>query len=171
MFIEGCLEKLLEHFVIVHQTGDAKQFGDFDRLSRKQETLPSSLKERYYLRKFVHHDELGLILKEATFVISRSGINTVSELLMFQKPSLLIPLPFSQKNEQLKNALYLKKAGLAEVAEQDSLTPEALFELVMTMQKNKSAYGVRKEILATIKKDAAAEILNIVYDLAKKTNP
>ena len=32
VLIEGCLRKLLRSIRIIHQTGDAKEYGDFDRL-------------------------------------------------------------------------------------------------------------------------------------------
>src|SRR5581483_2708185 len=43
LLVEETLEKLLEKFLITHQTGDAKQYNDFARLEKKKDSLPASL--------------------------------------------------------------------------------------------------------------------------------
>lgn len=140
LLLDGCLERLLEKFVLVHQTGDAQEYKDFDWLSDRKNILPEKLQKRYILTKFVEPQETGSILKKATVVIARAGINTVSELLYFGKPALLIPLPFSQGNEQRVNAHFLKKQGLGEVFEQESLTSEKLYEHILSMITHKDRY-------------------------------
>ncbi|MBI3070192.1 MAG: UDP-N-acetylglucosamine--N-acetylmuramyl-(pentapeptide) pyrophosphoryl-undecaprenol N-acetylglucosamine transferase, partial [Candidatus Levybacteria bacterium] len=135
LLVEGCLEKLLQKYKIIHQTGDAQKYRDFERLQKLKDTFGRKLKARCHLTKFINPEEVGSTLSQATLVVSRSGINTITELLFFGKPSLLIPLSFSQDNEQLKNASFLKEAGLAEVAPQDSLSSVALYELIIAMIK------------------------------------
>lgn len=162
MLLDGCLEKLLQKFVIVHQTGDAKEYGDFDQLSQKRDSLPIQLQKRYILIKFIDPYELGSILQKATLVVARSGINTVSELLYFGKPTLFIPLPISAGNEQLENALFFKKQGLGEVFAQDSLTSEKLYEHIVSMIAHKDRYEKNahraRELLHT---DAVNNIIHV----------
>lgn len=160
--IVPCLEKLLQKFVIVHQTGDAKEYGDFDQLSKKRDAFSPHLQKRYILTKFVDPYELGSILQKASLVVARSGINTVSEMLYFGKPTLFIPLPISAGNEQLENALFFKKQGLGEVFTQDSLTSEKLYEHIISMVAHKDRYEknakLTKQLLYT---DAAINILSV----------
>ena len=40
---------------------------------------------------------------------------TVSELIVMQKPSILLPLPWATDNHQQSNAEYLKNLGASEV--------------------------------------------------------
>lgn len=162
VFIEGCLEKLLQKYVVVHQTGDAQTYADYDRLLLKKNQLSDTLQKRYILTKFVAAEELGSILKKTTLVIARSGINTVSEMLYFEKPTLFIPLPFSQGNEQHENALFFKRQGLGEVFAQTSLTAEKLYEHIVSMVTHKERYeqkGKSAKSLITI--DAAQNILAV----------
>lgn len=164
LLIEECLERLLKNYQIIHQTGDAKSFKDFDRLEKKKASLTPELQKRYTLNKFVDSVEVLDILKKADLVISRAGINTITELLYFGKPSLLIPLPYGQHNEQLTNALFVKKIGLAEVAEQKDLTDERLYEMVATMMQDLQKYTKHsKAATELIHLDAAEKILTVVF--------
>ncbi len=169
MLIEECLEKLLQKYTLVHQTGDAKEFGDFDRLAKQKEALPIDLQKRYMLTKFVDPAEVFSVLEKADLVIARSGINTVTELLAFGKPCLLIPLPYGQHNEQLTNALFVKQLGLGEVAQQQTLTGEKLAVLLDTMMHNLEKYTKQsshaKKLLQV---DAAQKIISVIADVQKE---
>ncbi len=165
-FIEGCLERLLSNFKILHQTGDAKEFGDFNRLYDKRKKLAPHLQNRYALTKFVDPQDVGGILQETILIVSRCGINTISELLYYKKPSLLIPLPFSQGGEQYKNSLLLKNAGLAEIVNQQDTTPDVLYKKLLDMKQHLSKYKVRNTQKETILVANAAEnILKVVYSI------
>ena len=163
MLILDCIEKLLEKYVIVHQTGDAREYKDFDRLLDKKATLSHVLQSRYMLTKFIEPGMTGSVIRKATMVIARSGINTVSELLYFGKPALLIPLQFSQGNEQVDNAQFFKKQGLGEVFLQDDLTADLLYEHVVSMVTHKDRYEKNKDKAKTLfLLDAAKHILAVV---------
>lgn len=166
VLVEDCLKKLLEKYIIFHQVGDAKEYLDYDRLFKLKNSFEKKLQERYLLTKFVIPDEVGTILQKADLVISRSGINTVSELIFFKKLCLLIPLPYSQNNEQIKNALFLKGLGFGEVVSQKELTPEKLFGLIQSMIENKDLYQKKiEEAKFSIRKDAASKIIEILKEV------
>lgn len=163
VLVEGCVEKLLKNYVVLHQTGDAKKYQDYDRLQRLKQTLENKLKNRYILTKFVEPLEVGSVLRRADLVISRSGINTVTELIFLKKISLLIPLPFSQRDEQRKNALFVKKLGLAEVVDQASITSESLYKTVVGMMENIDKYSkFQEKVDNLVKKDSAERIVEVL---------
>jgi UDP-N-acetylglucosamine--N-acetylmuramyl-(pentapeptide) pyrophosphoryl-undecaprenol N-acetylglucosamine transferase len=145
LLIEGCIEQLLASYNIIHQTGDAKEFNDFERLNSLRNNLSETLKQRYLLKKFIDPADVFEIYQQADLIVSRSGINTVTELLYFGKPSLLIPLPYGQRNEQLKNALFIKSIGLSEVEEQKDLTPEKVYLKIREMFDTIDAYRKNAE--------------------------
>ncbi len=168
--IEQSLEKLLQKYTIVHQTGDSQTFADFDRLKKKKEELPEALQKRYIVTKFVDASEVFSLMDQAALVISRSGINTVTELLSLGKPCLLIPLPHGQHNEQLTNALFVKQKGIADVATQEELTGEKLYDLITKMFEQIDEYkkhGItsKEEIIP----DAAKNIISIVEHVNNET--
>lgn len=165
VLVEGCIEKLLEKCVVIHQTGGSEEFNDYDRLQSIKNNLSEKLKKRYILTKFVIQDQVGAIMQKADLVVARSGINTVCELLFFGKPSLLIPLPFSQKQEQHKNAQFLAGLGLSEVAAQNKLTPTLMQDLISTMLKKLDNYksAGAKQAKNYIILDAAKRIIAETY--------
>ncbi|MBU2632284.1 UDP-N-acetylglucosamine--N-acetylmuramyl-(pentapeptide) pyrophosphoryl-undecaprenol N-acetylglucosamine transferase [Patescibacteria group bacterium] len=161
ILVEQVLERLLENFKIIHQVGDSKEFNDYERLFKKRKKLPQDLQEKYSIFKFIEKEKVGEIINKAGFVIGRSGINTVSELIYLNKPAILIPLSFSQKNEQLKNALFAKEVGLVEVLS-GKIEPKDLLEEVVKITSEINNYKVNKNFLI---KENAAEL--IVEELKK----
>jgi UDP-N-acetylglucosamine--N-acetylmuramyl-(pentapeptide) pyrophosphoryl-undecaprenol N-acetylglucosamine transferase len=163
VFIEECLERLLEHYRVIHQTGDAKQFGDFDRLEKLKKSFPEKLQKRYLVTKFVDSNDVFTILKQADLVIARAGIGTVTQLLALGKPCLFIPLPYGQKNEQLTNANFVKKIGIGEVAQQYFLTGDALYALIEKMFQNLSKYSKHSdEAKAVIDLQATDKLISLI---------
>ena len=158
ILIEKNLEKLLKDYIIIHQTGDAKGYDDYDRLSAiKSET--------YIVGKFFTAKEAALYINNADLIIGRAGINTVTELIFLEKPSLLIPLPVSQKNEQLKNAKFLKQLGLGEFLMQDEVTDEEFMSKINFMINNLQNYRLNEKV---IKLNAAQKIVEVLKDVSRK---
>ena len=166
LLVEGIIKELLERYIVIHQTGDAQEFRDFDRLTKIRQSLPLKLRERYEILKFVDPSEVGEILNRVSLVVSRSGMNIVTELIYFGKPGLLIPLPFSQNNEQLKNALFLKSLGLAEVFYQDTLDSKKFFRFIVKMFNNIDKYKILKRVQDD-KGNATQNIISVINYVAK----
>lgn len=167
LLVEESLSKLLKQFRIIQQTGDAKEFGDFDRLQIAKNRLNANLDKNYHLQKFYTPEESVKNLQTADLVIGRAGINTVTELIYFAKPAFLIPLPFAQKDEQLKNALFLKELGLGELALQKNLTAEIFQATISKMFINLANYKLKKNVLIP---NASENIVKIIKDVSfKKT--
>lgn len=167
--IAGGLEKLLQKYIIIHQTGDAKEFNDFEALTTLRSSLPTELQRRYLLNKFVSPGEMFFYLQKADLVVGRSGMGTVTELLSFGKPSLLIPFPYGQHDEQLENAQLVAAAGIGEIAHQESLTSDTLYRKIEEMLQKIAMYKTRA---ATAKKliheDAAQEIIEVIRNVSKQ---
>lgn len=171
VLIEQCIRQLLEKYTVIHQTGDAQEFHDFDRLQNLKNSLPDKLSSRYMLKKFVDPTDVGEILNSASLVVSRSGINTITELIYFEKPALLIPLPFSQNNEQLKNAKLLESVGLGLVLEQNDVDSKKFLQTITFMFGNINNYKVdMKQLGSLIGKNAVQNIINVInYVYKNKT--
>lgn len=160
--VGNSLEKLLEKYIIFHQTGDSKLYNDFEKLTLIKNKLKEKKSKNYTLTKFLTPKDSALMLSKAELVVGRSGINTVTELIYLEKPVLLIPLPFSQKKEQLKNAQYIKDLGLAEIIEQDLLTPDSFILMISSMLKNINTYKLRKKVVF---QNSAENIINVLKDV------
>lgn len=147
--VEGCLDKLLKKAVVYHQTGDSK-FGDFERLSKLNSP-------NYQVFKFIS-DDWENILAKSDLVVSRAGINTLTELAFLGKPALVIPIPYLYQDEQNKNAKYFKNLGLVKILPQVQLTSETLFQEIKDMLNN----------LPVLNEKAKKAKLAVVADAAKR---
>lgn len=117
---------LLDKVNIIHQCGDYSQTGDFEKLSEKYSTIKDMHNGKYFIRKFVLQNEIGEAFSKADIVVARAGAHIVYDLAALNKPCILIPIPWVSHNEQYKNALVLKEAGIAEILTEDNLTRENL---------------------------------------------
>ncbi|OGH18818.1 MAG: hypothetical protein A3F31_04555 [Candidatus Levybacteria bacterium RIFCSPHIGHO2_12_FULL_38_12] len=159
--VEACLSKLLKKYRIIHQTGDAQKFADFERLEKRKS-------HRYIPVRFISPNQTGYILKLADLVISRAGMNSISEFIYTKKPALLIPLMSTQKGEQKKNALYFTHAGLGQILSEDNLSEEILYQKVEKMMNKIDEYKnnfKRSNIL--IRKDAAKKVIDVITSIDK----
>lgn len=128
--VEKILDKLTKISLVIHATGDNK-FHDFERLEKMQNG-------HYLTRKWINR-EWGVVLSKIDLVISRAGINTLTELAYLGKPALVIPLPYLYQDEQNKNARYFEKLGLVKILPQYELSAESFFQRIKSMLKDLSS--------------------------------
>ncbi|MBM3205280.1 UDP-N-acetylglucosamine--N-acetylmuramyl-(pentapeptide) pyrophosphoryl-undecaprenol N-acetylglucosamine transferase [Candidatus Shapirobacteria bacterium] len=157
--MEGILEKLLKEANVFHQCGQLQIYHDFQRLSAKRNQLAPLLKKRYQLKKYVTGQEWGTLLQKADLVISRAGINIITELLTLGKTQLLIPIPWLPGDEQTKNAQMVKRMGSGEILPQDELTPTSLFNQIKKMMKKIKTYQKAPKL---INRQAAGKIVHVL---------
>ncbi len=161
--VGGALRSLLVKYRLIHQTGSL----DYRKFSEIKEALPMALKANYRVFARVRATEVASIYKEADIIVSRAGANTVSEIMAVKRPAILIPLPISYLDEQMKNAKIARDFGIAEILPQDKLTPGLLSE------KIDSAVGRYSRIVGKIRsKDApdfsaAKKVLAILSSYVK----
>ncbi|SRR5260221_5280798 len=162
ILIEKILPELLTHYRVLHQTGNAKEYGDYERLASMRESLGENTKERYYLIKFIQPEDVQYVFEKADVLVSRSGMNTVATLLTLQKPVIFIPLPIGQKNEQQKNAEYFVKnyPNLSHILSQDDSPELLLSEISAMIRKGKNSQKTKPER----GNDAAEKIISIVKE-------
>lgn len=155
--VEQSLNELLKNFRIIHQTGDARQFLDFERLTERRKELEE--KSDYFVKKFLTTEEIGEVLRNASLVVSRAGMNTITELIYLGKPCFLIPLPMG--GEQKQNALFMKSLGLCEVSNQEDLTATVFVGIIESMIKNLEHYKTNRDFqIDTAAKKVSEEVLN-----------
>lgn len=122
--VEECLSKLLKIADIYHQIGDSK-YRDFERLIKVRN-------DSYHVFKFINED-WAKILAGCNLVVSRAGVNSLTELAYLGKPTLIIPIPNS---EQRTNAKYFADLGLAKILSQSQLSGQTLFSNIKLCLKN-----------------------------------
>jgi len=130
--IEPNIKSLLRDYLIIHQTGEV----DYQKFVRIKNALTGGLSDRYEVYSTINPMQLDNVYRQADIIVSRAGANTVSELMIIKRPAILIPIPWSNFNEQLKNAMRAKDYGVASVLEESRATSEALFRLISKTRDN-----------------------------------
>lgn len=151
--VERILPQLLQQFTVYHQYGQ----------------LPRpAAREHYVTKAYFSAGELAKIYSQASLVIGRAGINTVTELAYLKIPAVLIPLPYTQRLEQDVNARYLEKLGLAVILPQDRLTPAALLSAV-AQAKSLPGTSPGSEFPDVRVRAAAKKLCRLVVKLSRET--
>lgn len=129
MLIRPLISELEKKYAIVHQVGDSS-YRDYEELLRYAS-------ETYVPIKFILPPELTYLFDKSHMVISRAGANTFFDLVHFQKPSILIPLPWAQFREQELQALELEKKGVSILFTQNKPGHE-LLSIILAVESNYS---------------------------------
>lgn len=152
--IAPILPRLLEKYYILHQTGEAN-LSKFEYIKDEKylsfgQTTPKNMAE---------------IIAKADIVISRSGANTVSELVALKKPSILIPIPWTYNDEATENARYMEKLGLARILLQKELTAQKLLSEIEKLIHDYPKIIKITEDLVSEDLDASKKIVDILIEM------
>lgn len=158
------LSKLLKICKVYQQTG----FVDFEKISKVKQGLTSDLSKNYKVAPVYSPKKVERIYSKADLVVSRCGANTVSELAALGIPAVLIPIPWSEANEQAENAKLLGGIGAALILEQNKLTGQSLIRAIKSILGNFDKFqrnAARAKRL--VPKNAAKTLLSIIKETAR----
>jgi UDP-N-acetylglucosamine--N-acetylmuramyl-(pentapeptide) pyrophosphoryl-undecaprenol N-acetylglucosamine transferase len=164
-FIKMNIEELLDKFNVIHQTGDSQKYGDYDEMVAIRSRFSQEKKERFIVKKYITPEEIGSVYSQASVVISRSGANTVAELLALNKKAILIPLPGGQSGEQKVNAEFFVKNGNGIQLLQENLTKDSFFEALEKVQ----TLAVKKNTFVMNATEKLAQVIIELYEKKKHT--
>lgn len=156
------LIELLKIACLIVQTGDNREFGDFDAIKNVLFGFSEELRGRALVYKFISGSQVGSVFDVSDIVVGRSGANTVFELAALSKVALLIPIPWSSGGEQSKNAMELINFGGGKIVEQDNLKTEFMPSLQDLISKLDSYKEKAKLAQALIVEDSAQKICKVV---------
>lgn len=144
------LDELLEEFDVLHLCGR----GNLD---------PSIRKKGYFQAEFCDHMEDYYAAAEC--IVSRAGSNTINEIAFLQKPALLVPLPKgNSRGDQIENAKYFEKLGLALVLFQEDAAHFVSSVSKLRREKPRLVENMRKYDT----QNACDKITKILVDCTKK---
>ncbi len=141
-FIYESIEFLMKkQFRVVHIIGESnKKSFKFKKL------------KNYVQKKFTN--EIAALIQNCDLVISRSGAGTINELIETEKPSILIPYPYSKNNHQEKNAIILAENGGSIIINQNKISKKVFEATLERIFKKKLKNGKNQyEILDLMKRN------------------
>jgi len=118
------LPTLVSFVNIIHQTGQL-HFKDVESVSRVILTNNPHA-DRYHPLNYLSEISLQRAAGVTDLVVSRAGANSIAEIGLWKKPSILIPIPEAVSHDQRSNAYAYAKTGAAVVIEEKNLTPNLL---------------------------------------------
>lgn len=157
-YIGKILNRLLTKYKVIHITGGH----DYQKYLRIKNELNKKLFGKYEIYSMMDPMHIDNIYKEADIIISRAGANTVSEIMISKRPSILIPIPWSYLNEQMENALIAKENGIAEIIKQDNLTEKTLLQKVFYVERNWKDMVDKVKDKKSLDVEASVKIVNVI---------
>jgi UDP-N-acetylglucosamine--N-acetylmuramyl-(pentapeptide) pyrophosphoryl-undecaprenol N-acetylglucosamine transferase len=115
-----------------------------------------------------YEPHMELLLARASLAVCRSGAGTVAELTVAGVPAVLVPLPGSPSDHQMRNAQTLQQAGAAIVvldAECDAPRLDATVSELLRTPERLEEMGESAAKLG--RPDAAARVADLVEEYAR----
>ena len=122
--IVSALPNLVSFANIIHQTGQANLKDVQSIANIVLEKNPYA--NRYHPINYLSEVSLERVAGIANIIVSRAGANSIAEIGLWGKPSIIIPIPESISHDQRMNAYAYAETGAAIVIEEGNLTANLL---------------------------------------------
>lgn len=148
--VYGALGRLTECFQVLHLCGPGNFNTAFEGTGN-------------YMQVEYLDEEMADAYACADIIVSRSGANTLCEILAVRKPALLIPYPKgASRGDQIINAQSFVDRGLAHQLLQEDLTPDSLYKAIIKL------YTERGSLYEAIDREPAGNGLeNVLREIYK----
>ncbi len=144
---------LTKKYNLIHITGES----DYEKYKEYSS-------KNYKVLSFVDPREMYKYYEASDLIIGRSGANTVSEILITKRPAILIPLPRTFMAEQVRNAEYAEKYGLAKKMLETEVNSNSLQNEISNILTNwnKIVSGVKEKVSPDL--GAAERLVNLLVE-------
>jgi len=167
--LEG-LPELVELANIIHQTG--KDLFNETESTAKVILGQSTHADRYHVFPFLDHEAMRQAAGASSLVISRAGATSITEISLWHKPSILIPIPESVSHDQRTNAYAYAHTGAAEVLEEHNMTHHLLVSEAKRILSDQNAWQtMANKSMTFANADAAALIALELIRIGESHNP
>lgn len=170
ILVQEALPKILQDWWVIHQCGSQTNLMNYKKsLEKTRSKLPAELQQHYVVREWVGEDELAWIYQQTDGVLTRSGANTVSELMTVGLPAIFIPLPQAHRDEQRLNAEVMVDADAALLLLQKDASAVTLVETLKLFKKKlRSLKRQAAALQDTIPPNPTAQLYQLAQQVAHK---
>lgn len=144
---------------ILHQTG----INNFENVKKELKIILENYTEKemasYKIIPYLEKD-MQDAYAAADIIVSRAGSGSIFEIASFNKPSILIPLPKSAQNHQIKNAYEYADAGAATIIEEANLMSNIFISQIKKIISDSEKYKTMSEAAKNFSKPEAAKIIS-----------
>ncbi len=134
---------------------------------RYYDELNARLPKHKNLRLAAFIEDMGSTYAAADLVVTRAGGSTISEMILLNKPSILVPSPNVAEDHQTKNARSLTDRHAA-ILVRDVEAKEKLVDVVIDILSHPEKLGALQLGIESVEKhDSAHEIATEILSLVK----
>ena len=102
-------------------------------------------------------------MSEAQIIICRAGSNTLADISIVGRPSILIPLKHAKDHHQLRNArLFAEEGGAMVIEETPSLVEDLSEKLKLILNSPSKTSAMADKALKMGKPDASKDIIRTI---------
>lgn len=150
------LHALVADYEIIHQVGPR----NIEQAKREvTAVIPAGAEGYYHPVGFVDERTLANAYAAADLIVSRAGSGSIFEIAAVNKPSILIPLPESAQNHQVKNAYAYANQGAALVFEENNFAGHLFLEKIRDLFNSPQTLQSMSCAAADFAKPKAASII------------
>jgi UDP-N-acetylglucosamine--N-acetylmuramyl-(pentapeptide) pyrophosphoryl-undecaprenol N-acetylglucosamine transferase len=154
--ILDAMPSLLKDYEIIHVTGPR----NFDQIVKESKiTASPDLLAYYHPIGFADERAIANAYAAADLIISRAGAGSIFEIAAVKKPSVLIPLPESAQNHQMKNAYAYAQNGAALVMEENNFTNHLFLEKIHDLFATPGTLAAMSEAAAQFARPQAGAMI------------
>jgi len=158
------LPQLVEKYQVIHQTG--KKLFEGVRGRAMVVLDKSEHKNRYKIFPYLETLAMRMSAGISDLIVSRAGAGSISEIALWGKPSIIIPIPKEVSGDQRKNAFAYARAGACVVIEQENLSPRLfLAEINRLMEDKEKMQELGKRAKEFSSEGASKKIANELMDI------
>ncbi|MES2198552.1 MAG: undecaprenyldiphospho-muramoylpentapeptide beta-N-acetylglucosaminyltransferase [Chlamydiota bacterium] len=151
----------VKHLQVIHLVGKSTSQEEMKKIYQDKGILAC-------VKSFEENMQFAWAL--ADVAVCRSGAATLSELIHFEVPAILIPYPSAADDHQLKNAIFMEEIGGAFCLEEKSICTDNLRHLIEQFvdSNNKIAETMKASIQEFKKNQASFSLSDLVEEFIQK---
>jgi len=158
--VKPIIPTLLVKYKLIHQCSDV-DIKDFQKLKKSL-----GVNKNYYeVNTFYSENQIQDVYTRADMLIGRAGANTVSEVVYLNLPSILIPIPWVQQNEQYKNAKIANEIGICKIINQKDLSSDLLLSTIYQVEKEWQSMVKRAGQYKNLDANAHEKLVKLVMEV------
>jgi UDP-N-acetylglucosamine--N-acetylmuramyl-(pentapeptide) pyrophosphoryl-undecaprenol N-acetylglucosamine transferase len=154
--ILDALPVLLKTYEIIHMTGPR----NIDQVAKEAKiTVGAPDLEYYHALGYADEQAMADIYAAADLIVGRAGSGSIFEIAAVKKPSILIPLPESAQNHQVRNAYAYAQTGAALVMEENNSTTHLFLEKIADLLNSPDTMAAMAEAAAQFARPNAGQVI------------
>lgn len=158
--VVAALPRILEFVQLIHVTGER----EYERVKFEVRRLGKLHGIDHYRPRAFLTSDMGMAMAAADVVLARAGANTIAELAVLGKPTVLIP-NYEMAGHQVQNARVLARQGAVRVLDGRTLTADKLVgELKRLMGDDEEQKRLAAAIGKLAKPDAADSLAKLILE-------